>query len=204
MTNLVLNYVDVTRRAKLCLGVLFALVLCFSWSGVSEARLRGDLSLVYRDYESKQDGGQDVNISQFSQRYSVFWDKKGLIKGGRAGRYDLGLGYEWLSTATEFNGDDDDVSDGKLLYKGDITVAPGGLPFRLHAYSYDTASASQGNFELSGGILDPKFDGLVGAGESRKTGLTLLLGIRNGNDLGRFREVLSKYPRLISEYKENF
>ena len=51
---------------------------------------------------------------------------------------------------------------------------------------------------------DHIFIGQLGAGENRQSGFSMMIGIRNGNYLGRYRQLLSKFPRLFIDYTDSF
>jgi hypothetical protein len=175
--------------------------------GVSAlAEVSGLVEWRYADYAAKEDGKTVADASHFTQLYSLLYEKSGLISGGRAGKYDLGLGAQWSSVDSTFNGQNLDANELKLLYRGDLILAPGGLPFNLHLYSHDMRLPtwvydSQG---LDYDIIDPYMVGGMYSGQHVQTGATLMVGIRNGSYLGKYRETLSQLPRLLIDYREDY
>jgi len=171
---------------------------CRSLSGLVEWR--------YADYAAKEDGKTVADASHFTQLYSLLYEKSGLLSGGRAGKYDLGLGAQWSSVDSSFDGQNIDSDELKLLYRGDLLLAPGGLPFNLHLYSHDMRQPSWeiGSQGLDYDIIDPfMISGMYG-GQHVQTGATLMVGIRNGSYLGKYREILSQVPRLLIDYREDY
>lgn len=170
------------------------------------AEVSGLVEWRYADYAAKEDGKTVADASHFTQLYSLLYEKSGLISGGRAGRYDLGLGAQWSSVDSSFDGRDFDTDELKPLYRGDLLLAPGGLPFNLHLYSRDMRlpTWSLNNRDLDYDVIEPYLiDGMYG-GQHVQTGATLMVGIRNGSYLGKYREILSQVPRLLIDYREDY
>ncbi len=196
----------------LILAVLFAGVLWVVPNAGAQG-VSGGASWSYGQYEVEEDGQKVTDASYFTQRYSLYFNKKGQINGGRGGRYNLGLGGEWASLKSEINDEDFDVDASKFLYRGEVLIAPGGLPFRLHLFSYDntsilfnsnTFSSALGNFSGSSSLLDVGVPVDMYNGQRIRTGATLMVGIRNGSYMGRYREMLSQFPRLLIDYQEDY
>lgn len=149
------------------------------------------------------DGEETVDNSHFFQQYSVLYEKVGLLQGGRGGSYDFSLGFEWTKLDGEDGDEDIDADARKFLFRGDVLLAPGGLPFRLHLYSHDLARTQEAFNSDDGdsilGINDPVD---LYNGTHITTGATLLVGIRNGSYLGRYRDYLSMFPRLLMDYSQ--
>ncbi|BCR03934.1 hypothetical protein DESUT3_10030 [Desulfuromonas versatilis] len=176
----------------------------------AEGRLFGAAEMIYGEHSAKEVGEKVLDADYFAQQYSLLYALKGKLLEGRAGDYHLSLGYEWNSLSGELNGEGIDVETGKILYRGDVMVAPGGLPFRLHLYSQDMIQSAfvdgrvptlfeslpSDNFATPSPIVD------IQNGQRIRSGATLMVGIRNGSYQGRYREVLSQFPRLLVDYSE--
>ncbi len=196
-------------KSLCCVG--FLLTFC---AIATAQNFNGFAELRFAEYSAEKGGQKTEDQSHFTQKYSLTWSKSSLINGGRAGNYNLGVGAEWTSVNAEINGNDSDVDSFKFFYRGDLVFAPGGLPFRLHAYSFDNSPATfsedlnRSVAEVSpylapgSSILKPDIITGLSNGQYIVTGVTLLAGIRNGSYLGQYRDVLSKYPRLLMDYRE--
>lgn len=191
---------------------LLLLVLLFS-AGSSFAGLRGEMEWTYLDYKADQGGETLVDANHFTQRYALHWDKRGSFYNGRGGSYKLGVGYQWLGFSSEANGEDSSASGEKITYNGDFLFAPGGLPFRINGFSYDLGvnSVDKTNVRATGdtllesyGIVDPQLASGILGGTRIVSGLSLILGIKNGSYLGTYRELLSKYPRLLVDFHQDY
>ena len=113
--------------------------------GAAYCRLKGDAELGYVNYDSSDNDGH-IKENSFTQRYSILYDASGKFVNGRLGKYDVSLGYEWLSFRTDT---DTDIksggssssslsqSKGHLLYDGEVTIDPKEAPFRLTLHSRD-------------------------------------------------------------------
>ncbi len=167
------------------------------------ADVHGALEWNWTDFQSKSDDG-DVDASHFLQKYSMVYNTKGNFNAGRAGSWNLDLGYEWASLDTSINDLDEKISSGKILYNGELVFAPGGLPLRINAFSYDMAQASPNRIN-NGRLLEPRVaSDLFMAGQRITTGISMWAGIKNGSYLGKYREVLSKVPKLLIDYRETY
>ena len=173
---------------------------------VAQAEVSGLVEWRYGDYAAKEDGRTVADASHFTQLYSLLYEKSGRISGGRAGRYDLALGAQWASVDSSLNGQDFDTDDLKLLYQGDLLLAPGGLPFNLHLYSRDLSlpTWAMENRGLDYEVVEPDMIGGMYGGQHVQSGATLMVGIRNGSYLGKYRETLSQLPRLLIDYREDY
>lgn len=182
--------------------------------------LSGSAALRYGEYSATENGQTVAGGHSFSQQYSLVYKKAGELLQGRGGNYDLALGYEWnalnVKTVDALQGRDldADLSTGKVLYRGEATLAPGGLPFRLHVFSRDmNRSLFEEDTSLRMGsdfgvgrernLLAPRLVDDLSNGSHITTGATLVVGIRNGHYLGRYRDILSSFPRLLMDYSEN-
>jgi hypothetical protein len=203
------NTVIECARTYVLLLLLLALCVSNAW-----ARLDGEVEWGYAHYQQSSDSKEDVTASHFTQRYSLMYSTQGLLSNGRAGFYDIGVGAEWGAFDTRL--DDEDLSNDalKFLYEGRIQIAPGGLPFRLNAYSYDLSKIQ---FQRSAGIqpfgpvneilnpyrlFNPRIVTDLQNGQTIISGVQFIGGIRNGSYLGRYRESLSQWPRLLIDYRD--
>lgn len=191
------------------LVLLLLLLFCPTAEG---ARVTGSAELNWAEYRREVDGVSDDKASHFYQQYSILYQNNGLINAGRAGRWNMALGYEWNTLDTTVNGNDTGVDTGKILYQGDLVFAPGGLPFQLHAYSQDLQrshlSYGGGNTFVARGvqdnIIDPYIVDGLSNGQHITTGVTLLAGIQNGTYLGDYRDMLAAFPRLLFDYRDTY
>jgi len=178
----------------------------------ARGKLSGSAELMYAGQTAETDGVKTLDARSFVQQYSLLYTKKGEFQRGRLGDYDVALGYEWNWVDSEINGDKVEIDNplSKILYRGDIKIAPGGLPFRLHAFSYDMHQTSFTSSDL--GTLFANDDqttansGIVtdiNNGTHLTTGITLEAGVQNGNYQGQFRDMLATLPRLLIDYKQD-
>jgi hypothetical protein len=199
----------------LSLMALFVVAL----SPVAMGDVGGSIEWDYGHYESDEAGVNQSDMSHFAQKYDLYLTYKGLFLDGRAGEYDFLLGGEWLAVNADIdvNGVSDDysVSTGKLLYRGNINFAPGGLPFRFNAYARDVSKSQFSDRSLSGSgwfedfTLSPNLTLLssntiddIYDGQHFEMGGAMIIGIKNGSYLGRYRDVLSHLPKLYVNYRE--
>lgn len=171
----------------------------------SAAGLEAEAEWRYGRYESLAGGETTFKASHFTQQYSLLYNRKGKINSGRGGAYDLSLGGEWTDISSDMDGEDVDLDSTKLLYQGELLLAPGGLPFRLHLFSKDmhrTALLTGYTPDVGGGMVSPDIIDNFSNGQHVETGVTLLLGIRNGSYLGRYREMLANFPRVLIDYRQ--
>lgn len=192
---------------KLCSSLVLLGLLCVLLPGAVRAEWQGTAEWGYVDYQRDSRLLGKTDASSFTQQYSLMWKKAGLIRNGKGGEYDLALGGEWTAYDTDINQDNFDNETKKILYRGELLLAPGGLPFRLHAYSYDEKQSlfyEDTQTSLQQSLLRPGITTDIANGQHITTGATLLVGIRNGHYLGRYRNVLSQLPRLLVDYKENY
>ncbi len=175
-------------------------------------KISGVLEWRYGSHTATENGTQVLDASHFTQKYSFLAEKKGVLASGRLGTYDLALGYEWSWVDSKRGNNVDVVIDNpldKLLYRGELTLAPGGLPFNMHAYSYDMRSTTfveedlgeifrSRGFSVSGNTVTNILNG-----SNRVTGLTLEVGVENGHYEGKYRNVLSSVPRLLIDFQQN-
>lgn len=186
--------------------------------------LRGDATVGAQQYRGESAGMRQEATSLY-QQYTVTVTREDNFYKGRAGVYTLMVGYELnrLAPTFERNGVRDPevtaINAGKLYYNGSLTLAPGGLPFRLTLYARDTkrtffvdnasydsyATGLQAEFrgQSNRQLLTPGIFTDVDDGTHQDMGATLLLGIRNGSYLGAYRDVLSQLPRLLIDYKQS-
>ena len=150
-------YISIRQMRLLLLATAAVLgTVCPGLAQVIDSKLSGTIGLDWASYRH-EDGGDDVDGSHFFQQYSLLYKSKGVINSGRAGKWDVALGYEWNDLSSELDGISYDETTDKILFQGDILFAPGGLPLRVHAFSYDMHqslpySDTRGDF---GALIDP-------------------------------------------------
>lgn len=189
---------------------LLVLLLMASSSYALEHDWSGSAALRYAEHDVEEDGENVQSASHFVQQYSLLWQGAGKLSEGRAGEYDLALGYQWNQVDTEINGAEVAIDNplDKILFKGDLLLAPGGLPFRLHLYSFDMDSPSLETRELgelfSGQESDNQSGIVAGvqSGSRVTTGLTLMAGVKNGAYRGTYRDVLNAMPKLFIDFRQ--
>lgn len=174
--------------------------------------LSGSIEARYAEQKGTDAGRAVLDASHFAQQYSLLYQTRGEFLQGRGGRYALGLGYEWNALNADLNGESSDIQTGKILYKGDVLIAPGGLPFRLHLYSADLVKShflEQGVDSLFEPTTSDSF--LPGRpltnltnGQHIRTGVTLVVGETNGRYVGAYRDLLEDAPRLLIDYSEDY
>lgn len=174
-------------------------------------RLSGSIEYSYAQHTAEEGGTEVLDASHFAQIYSLMWEKDGVLNKGRLGKYDVALGYEWNWVESEINGSEVDIQNplDKILFRGDLLIAPGGLPFRLNVYSYDTNSTSLNYRQLGELFVDQDYDrqdGIAASfqnGSEITTGLTLMAGVKNGQYGGRYRDLFTAMPRVLIDFKQS-
>ncbi len=177
----------------------------------SPVRLSSALEWRYGEHTATVGGTQVLDASHFVQRYSFLARKSDTIADGRLGEYRLALGYEW-SWIDSRQGDGtkiiiDNPLD-KILYRGEVKIEPGGLPFKFHAFSYDmgdTSFASNDFGELFGGRgYDGPSETVIGLSSSKniRTGIILESGVANGSYDGNYRNLLHSLPRFLLDFSQ--
>ena len=185
MMNFSLNILSLLINSPLTAiraGLLGMLVL-FCLASPAAARLAGEVEWAYTDYSVSRDGDKVGDYSAFTQNYSVFNQKSGYVGDERLGHYNLGLGYQWTAINTSTDGDDYSTDQGKVLYNGDVTIAPGGLPFRFTAFSYDTQAPTYLEKVPRYSALNRSVVYDLMNGQSVTSGANFTAGIRNGSYL---------------------
>lgn len=213
-----------SRQFTIQLFLLLALLLVLPYGSVraQSTGTFGDATFGMQEFRSESNG-QSQKASSIYQQYTLGYQTDGIIHDARFGRYNLLLGYEFNALDPEFtiNGATLDsvsrISTGKLYYKGEVLLAPGGLPFRLNLFAEDLSRSQFTPTPLpgyavgvqpdsgranDGHLITPDIYGDIMNGTHRRVGGTLLLGIRNGSYLGAYRDVLSQLPRLLIDYKQ--
>lgn len=207
--------------------LLILLQLLVMTAGMTHARsaavLDGSATLGVQSY-SGESAGETQKGQSFYQQYAMTLRQDGKFYNGRAGAYTLMLGYEInrLNPTFDYNGvrdpDINAIGTEKFYYNGNLVIAPGGLPFRLHLYARDTQKSSfvsnglfndfaTGNQSVAAGqtighLLSPDIYNDLNNGTARTLGANLLIGIRNGSYLGAYRDVLSQLPRLLVDFQQ--
>ncbi len=181
--------------------LFFGVLVSSTWAVVD-----GSVEWNYVNFERDHKDGDNFSASSFSQRYSVLYSQSGLLGGGRLGSWTLGLGAEWAAFDSDVDGEEIDMDSFKILYNGDLLIAPGGLPFRLHAYSYDLDAITTTKDNVVGLSRSPYLRPWIATdlnnGQTIHTGVQFVAGIRNGSYLGKYREALSQWPRILLDYRD--
>lgn len=196
------------------LAILVTLVCCGQLPAVgygSRGSIDGVFEWRYGKHTVDESDKEVHDANWFTQKYSLVYHTGDGIVGGRVGSYNLSLGYEWLSLDGAIDGQSTDVSTGKVLYQGDLVIAPGGLPLTLHLYSHDLNSSSfsavsaAGLFERLPGDRMPTPETVIGLQNGRQsvTGFTLMAGAASGDYEGIYRDVLANAPRLLIDYRQH-
>lgn len=177
---------------------------CPALAQVLDSKLGGSITLDWASY-SHEGGRGDVDGSHFFQQYSLLYKTEGVINSGRAGHWDVAFGYEWNDLSSELDDEDYDERTDKILYRGDLLFAPGGLPLRIHAYSYDMQQSMPYRSTIGdfGALIDPNIFTSMNNGQHITSGVTLVAGIRNGSYLGEYRDLLARFPKLLIDFREN-
>ncbi|HEY5673048.1 MAG TPA: hypothetical protein VIR78_05045 [Malonomonas sp.] len=190
---------------------LLLVLFTAQFAAAMPGQLSGAIEYRYAQHTAEQAGTKVLDAQHFVQKYSVLWEAEGSIKNGRVGEYNLALGYEWNWIDTEVDGAKTDIDNplDKILFRGDLLVAPKGLPFRLNLYSSDTRPPSYQYTEL-GELFSRDIDstqrGIITSfrnGSHVTTGMTLLAGEKNGLAYGPYRDVLNSLPRLLVDFRQD-
>jgi hypothetical protein len=178
----------------------------------SQSAIEGSMEWRYGAHEAEEEGEQVFDADWLTQQYTLVYQYQGLLAKGRAGKYDLSLGYEWNALDGDLNGESTDVTSAKILYEGDVVFAPAGLPLHLNAYSRDlsqshfSTTAARGLFEglPSDGYVAPEVVTGLYNGQNIQSGLTLSLGSSSGDYSGPYRDIMANAPRLLFDYRQNY
>lgn len=195
----------------------------------ASCRLIGEADLGYVNYESSV-ASQSVSAHSLTQRYSVLYDASGKLVNGRLGKYEVALGYEFLTFDTGIKSssapsENVGESKGHLYYNGELLLDPKEIPFRLKIYSRDlnrstfSTNMNSGGQNINGNIFDaPSINGAVSdhssyialpsntvtgiyGGTHSETGATLVAGVKNGMTNG-YNEILRHFPMLMLDYRD--
>lgn len=187
-------------------------------------RLSGEADLTYSNFNSRNNSGR-VSGDTFSQRYSVLYEANGKFVNGRLGKYNVSLGYEWLTFDTDIRSGAASAgygkSSGNLVYNADMVIDPKELPFKLTLYSRDmnrgmfavdepipglssndqarsiaAFSGADSPFGLPSGIATN-----IISGTHIDRGATLRAGVKNGMTNG-YNEFLRHFPMLLLDYRD--
>jgi len=183
----------------------------------ASGRLAGEVTLDYATFSEKE-GAQENDKSHFTQLLNLLYSKRGEVMQRRLGQYSLMLGGEVArgNFTDDQSARDETLSTHKIYYNADLKLAPQGLPFRLHLFAKDAKNttfeeryraeenvySSDRQLFNSGHLMDPHIFTDISNGTSNTLGATLLVGIRNGSYLGRYREMLSTLPQLMIDYQQ--
>ncbi len=199
---------------KILITALLFVVACIGLAATAVAApavISGALEWRIGDHTATENGSKVLDASHFTQKYSFLAEKQGYLGDGRLGDYSLALGYEWSWVDLDSeNGSQLLIGNplDKILYRGEISLTPGGLPFNFHAYSHDMTSTAfvekdlgelfneRGSSSGLGTVTD------IANGTHRVTGLTLNVGAQNGHYEGKYRDILSTVPRLLLDFRQ--
>lgn len=204
----------------LLIFLFFALVPAHA---VAAGKVGGAILFGSGQYRAEVEGNEVQKVASEYGQVSLGYRNKGEF--ARLGQYTLMLGYEFnmLNPTYIENGIKDRtverIEKGKVLYQGEVLIAPGGLPFRLSAYARDINQSSFSStgarlpdlpIGLQGGrqsqaqttLLSPDIMTNIENGTHHEIGATLLIGIRNGSYSGVYRNTLSQIPRILVDYKQ--
>ncbi len=203
-------------------ALIITLVCLFATARIAAASIGnvdGAIEWRYGEHQAQEAGDRVLDGKYFSQQYSLFYSKSDLLMSGKLGQYNVGLGYEWNVLDSEIHSrqgsipdQDVNISTGKVLFEGDITIAPGGIPFQLNAYSYDLRQTSFSESRVSGLFDTLETDSFsapglltdLNNGQHITSGVTMFLGVANGNYEGPYRSLMANSPRIMIDYKQNY
>ena len=187
----------------------------------ASGQLSADVGFGAAAYSAEVDGIESEESSHLYQQYTVRYRHQNTLFKGRAGSYTLLIGFEHtvLDPSLTRYGFDDPVANAsmtrdKLYYQGRMTLAPGGLPFRLHLWAEDLSRSSfvtqaptalplgLRHSDYNSHLFDADMFNDIRNGTHQVYGATLLLGIRNGSYLGNYRDFLSQLPRLLIDFRQ--
>lgn len=189
-------------RAAIVASVLLVALLS---PEAGQAAITGSAEWNWVDYQRDLDSGGTTRFSQFFQQYSLLYHDRQSFRGGRAGGYNVALGYEW--SALDLSGSiDEEVDTHKLLYRGELSFTPAKLPFAVRAYSFDLTRSNPSTHNLPETIIDPDIYVGLFNGQHYTTGLTLVVGESQPSTVpqGDFRTALAALPRLMVDYHEDY
>lgn len=214
------------RRLFQNMTLLFTFLLFGAGGGgvafaAARGQLSGDIGFGAASYSAEVDGVESEESSHLYQQYTVRYRHQNSLFQGRAGNYTLMVGFDHtiLDPSLTRYGFDDPARSGsmtrnKLYYQGRMTLAPGGLPFRLQLWAEDMHRSSFVNHapaalplglrhsDNNSHLFDADVFNDINNGTHQVYGATLLIGIRNGTYLGNYRDVLSQLPRLLIDFRQ--
>ncbi|PLY11640.1 MAG: hypothetical protein C0624_01745 [Desulfuromonas sp.] len=200
------------KMVAICL--LLLLCVATGYAHASSRGLWGGVGLTYGGRDYSRAGLEDTEQSFFSQQYVLGYGFTRDLARGRLGQFSFDIGYEWLALNTDVNGVTDKVDTDKLLFNGEIELAPKGLPFYLDLYSRDMQRSHFGRNRV-GSLFDDysSYGGFMGDsmrpvsnifnGTHIRNGATLMVGINNGHYQGEYRDLLAHAPKLLVDYSED-
>lgn len=204
-------------RCSIHIGLPALLLICAAALGApsAHAQISGEAELGYTRYDAEVNGDKVVEGSSFYQRYSLLYQTAGELYQGRAGSYNLALGYEWGSFDTDVKStgalsgmladESRSVSAGHLLYRGEVFLDPKELPLKLRAYSYDLNRVNlyHDYTALSGrNMIDSQLVSDISDGTRISTGATLLLGVKSGLTNG-YNAIFRHIPLVMVDYRDD-
>lgn len=171
----------------------------------AHAVVTGTAAWEWAEYQRDLDDGPSTKASHFFQQYSLLYHDRQAFRDGRAGRWDVALGYEW--TALDLSGSyDDEFDTGKILYQGELYFSPVGVPLSLHAYSHDLTRSTPAILTANDTLVDPRIYYGIYDGQHIITGVTLEVGESRPQRLANsgFNNVLVTLPRLLVDYRDEY
>lgn len=201
--------------------ILFVLVMVPAYA-LAAGKLGGTILYGVGEYTARVDGEEVKKIAAQNQQISLNYGLNGYVYNQQFGKYKLMLGYEFNINDPEIRnyGIKDPslgrVKSDKILFQGDLRLAPGGLPFRLNAYARDIHTTKftpgsdlvrlpvgdQEGTTNKGSLIRPDINTDMQNGTHRELGATLVLGIKNGSYNGQYRDILSQIPRIFVDYRQ--
>jgi hypothetical protein len=177
---------------------------------VVQAALVGEAELGYVDYKADVNGARSMDASSFRQRYSLLYSKSDLLANDRLGRYRIALGYEWAavdSKVRHYSGlqssqESYTVSDGHVLFRGDLILSPQQLPIKIRAFSQDLTRA---NFATIGytsdRLIEPGITDAIMGGTHIESGFLAEIGTKD-TMVQTVPSIFAQMPRLYIDYRD--
>lgn len=182
--------------------------------GAALARLNGEAELGYVKADATIGGAKVLDASSFYQRYSLLYSTQGTLYQGRMGGYDVALGYEWGSFDTSIKNPSQpgnpvynaspSMSQGHLLYRGELFLDPAELPLKFKAYSYDMSRITMDRdttTAFSSGMTPPGVVTSLTDGTHIVSGATLVLGVKSGLTNG-YNAIFRHIPMVMLDYRD--
>lgn len=197
-----------TSAALLLLTVFF----CPSFA---DARVSGQASLNYTNYDSRNDSGAHLSSHSFTQDYSLLYQHAGSIYDSRIGKYNVSLGYNWTALDTSIksgsSSESIQLNRGHILFGGELLLDPKEIPVTLTAYSRDLTKNSFATIDTplisrlvsrEGSLLGtPNLSTGINDGIHIDSGATLVAGVKNGMTNG-YNAIFRHLPMIMIDYRD--